>query len=55
MLVKTNINYKIRDRMYDFMRSLYKTESDRPVDYNKYSRIYHIMTTSSDKWNDELR
>ena len=41
--------------MYDFMRSLYKTEYDRPADYNKYSRIYHIMTISSDKWNDELR
>ena len=55
MLVKTDINYKIRDRMSDFMRSLHKTEHDRPADYNKYSRIYHIMTTSSDKWDDKLR
>lgn len=55
MLLKTDISNKIGDRMYDFMRSLYKTEYDRPDDYNKYNRIYHIMTTSSDKWNDKLR
>lgn len=55
MLLKTDISSKIQDRMYDFMRSLHKTECDRPDDYNKYSRIYHIMTTSSDKWNDKLR